>query len=75
MARSSQSPTPRSGVSINLPSRPLANSDAIFVVRRGGEKLGELRVSKGGIDWYPRHAKTPITIGWRKFARLLAEHG
>lgn len=55
-------------VTIDLPSRPLANSDAKFEINTGGEKLGRLRISKGGVDWYPKNKKTPVKFTWKQFA-------
>ncbi len=42
-------------VNFNVPDRPLAHADIIFSVRQDEEKFGELRISKGGLVWYPRN--------------------
>jgi hypothetical protein len=41
----------------------------VFEVRSDGVKLGELRVSKGTLDWYPVNAKRPIRVTWERFDR------
>ncbi|MBC7833540.1 MAG: hypothetical protein H7Y88_00385 [Phycisphaerales bacterium] len=60
-----------SEVMMTLPERPLAYSDAIFVIRVKGEKLGELRISQGSLDWYARNAKRPKRITWARLAGIL----
>ena len=45
-------------IAVSVPEIELANRDLIIVVSSDGEKLGELRISKGGLDWWPKDAKT-----------------
>ena len=42
-------------------------------VRGDGEKLGELRVSKGTLDWAPMSAKIPVRMTWEQFDRFMRE--
>lgn len=58
-------------VMIHLPERPLAYADAIFRIRMKGEKLGEVRISQGGMDWYPPYAKQRRRFSWAKLAKIL----
>ena len=38
-----------------------------------GEKFGELRISRGGVDWWPRDAKTRgELLTWEQFAARMA---
>jgi hypothetical protein len=41
------------------PKREVGNSDVVFeIFTDDGGKLGELRISRGGVVWWPRDAKT-----------------
>ena len=59
------------------PSRPLevVNADLIIEVTADGEKLGQLQVSKGTIDWVPRNHQSPISLTWEQFDRLMRDSG
>ena len=57
-------------VEVELPVKQVINKDVTFIIRSDDNKLGELRISKGGVDWYPVHAKTAVTKNWKQFARL-----
>lgn len=58
------------------PSRALevVNSDLVVEVQADGEKLGELRISRGSIDWVPRNHQYGTELTWERFDRLMAEH-
>ncbi len=58
-------------ISIGIPDKSVFHSDVVFVIRADGQKLGELRVSKGTIDWYPKKARNPIALTWEQFDRLM----
>jgi hypothetical protein len=45
-------------IRLTLPSLELDGRDVTFEVFIDGKKEGELRVSEGGLDWWPRGAKT-----------------
>jgi hypothetical protein len=45
----------------------------VFEVFDDEGKIGELRVSQGGIDWYPRGAQIPAKLSWEQFAAVMAE--
>jgi hypothetical protein len=62
-------------VSFNVPDRPLAHADVIFTVARNGEKFGELRVSKGGIAWFPANKVKGQLINWVQLDRLARQRG
>lgn len=38
-----------------------------------GEKLGELRISRGSLDWKPRGRRKTISIQWERSDRLVQE--
>jgi hypothetical protein len=62
-------------VQFNVPDRPLAHADVIFSVARNGEKFGELRVSKGGVAWFPVNKVKGYRINWAQLDRLAHQRG
>ena len=63
---------PKHSVKLNLPSTEIGSSDVIIDVNQDGNKLGTLKISKGGFDWTPRYAKT-ISLNWTQLDKLLQE--
>ncbi|HEV3091436.1 MAG TPA: hypothetical protein VGX91_08360 [Candidatus Cybelea sp.] len=60
---------PEHRVVVRSPARELGSADAVYEVYADGEKLGELRVSRGGVDWWPRDAKRHgELLTWEQFA-------
>lgn len=59
------------------PSRPLevVNADLIVEVTSDDEKLGQLQVSRGTVDWVPRGHRSPISLSWEQFDQLMREQG
>jgi hypothetical protein len=55
------------------PSAPLeaVNADLIIDVSSDDHKLGELRISRGTIDWAHRNAKVPVSLSWEQFDELM----
>jgi hypothetical protein len=54
--------------------RVVGNADVSFVVHADGDKLGELRVSRGTIDWWPRNSKSRHTsLTWERFAKVMED--
>jgi hypothetical protein len=54
----------------------LKNSDVVFVVSDEEGKFGELRVSRGSVDWWPVLAKQnagATRISWKRFAKVMAD--
>ena len=50
----------------------LGKADTVLVVVIDGAKRGELHVSKGGVDWWPRASKHKKHVWtWGKLADLL----
>ena len=64
---------PKHRIELQLPVNAIMNADARFVVFSDDEKLGELRVSKGTIDWWPARRRAAIVMSWEKFARVMEE--
>lgn len=44
-------------IKFTLPQFELAGQDVVFAVFIDGHKQGELHLSEGGVDWWPRSAK------------------
>ena len=66
---------PRHDVEMKIPtSKVVLHADVVFEVRSDGEKLGELRVSQGAIDWCPGNAQGAAKLRWEQFDRLMEEH-
>ena len=65
---------PRHDVDMSIPtSTVVLHADVVFEVRSDGEKLGELRVSQGGVDWRPGNAQIPAKLRWEQFDKLMNE--
>lgn len=45
-------------IKMSVPLIELGRTDVQFVVMVDGQKRGELHISEGGIDWWPRSART-----------------
>lgn len=59
------------------PSKPLevVNADLTIEVEADGEKFGELRVSRGSIDWAPRNLRRVFRLEWEQFDELMRANG
>lgn len=52
--------------------RDLGKSDVVLHVMIDGAKRGELHLSKGGVDWWPRNSKKTVhTKSWTQLAAFL----
>ncbi len=51
------------------------NRDVIFEIRDNDGKLGELRVSRGSLEWRPANHTYGFHLDWPQFDRLLREQG
>jgi hypothetical protein len=61
-------------VEMSIPTtKVVLHADVVFEVRSDGEKLGELRISKGTIDWVPSNARVPVQLTWEQFDRLMRD--
>jgi hypothetical protein len=58
-------------IEIELPPKLVLHKDVRFTVHSDGVKLGELRISKGTIDWWPANNQSAISLSWERFARIL----
>ena len=62
-------------VDFTVPERPLGNSDVQFYVKRNGNILGRLQISKGKVVWVPRNSRRGYELTWQKFDELMQENG
>jgi hypothetical protein len=59
-------------IKFTLPTIELGQNDLRFEAFVDGEKVGELRVSEGGLDWWPRGARTrKISKTWSQLRDLM----
>lgn len=59
-------------IRVRLPAITLGGPDVTIEVRIDGAKRGELRISEGGVDWWPRSAKTNYkSKTWEQLAAFL----
>ena len=65
---------PKHHIEISLPTKPLKNVDATIVVWSDGEKLGEIRVSRGTLDWRSARKRSWKYFSWERLAALLDEN-
>ena len=66
---------PRHDVEMRIPtSKVVLHADVVFEVRSDDVKLGELRISQGGIDWRPGNAQITAGMSWERFDSIMEEH-
>lgn len=62
-------------VRFTVPQRPVGNADIEFVVYRNGKKYGDLRVSKGAMEWIPADKTWGTKFSWKQFNEAAKKHG
>jgi len=65
----------RHDVRFTIPERTLGNSDIEFAVYSDDERLGVLKVSKGGIVWRHANKRLGFVMDWDVFDRTLVREG
>lgn len=58
-------------IEVDIPPRSVLYKDVTFTVWSNDSKLGELRISKGSIDWRPGNKKKVVRLEWEQFDRLM----
>ena len=66
---------PTHEVTVELPTGMVLHSDVKFVVKSDDERLGELQISQGTIDWVPGNARTRSQMVWEKFDEMMVRDG
>lgn len=62
-------------IELELPKTDVQNTDVQFSIWSDEELLGELRISRGTIDWRPGHHQQALALEWERFDELMREHG
>ena len=61
-------------IEMTIPTtKSVMHADVVFEIRSDGEKLGELHISKGSIDWYHANARTGTRLRWERFDQVMEE--
>lgn len=58
-------------IRMSVPWVELGGQDVVFEVIIDDSKRGQLQISEGGLDWYPRGGRVPRTTSWEALARFL----
>ncbi|KAA0233571.1 MAG: hypothetical protein EDR02_13100 [Actinobacteria bacterium] len=66
---------PEHRIYMSVPEHEIVNTDVVVAVFSDEEKLGEVRISRGTIDWVPRNHTHAFRIGWEAFDALMRDHG
>jgi hypothetical protein len=61
-------------VTIEVRELKLGLQDVVFVAKDGGGKIGELHLSSGSVDWWPRGVKSnAIRVKWSTFGEWMEQ--
>jgi hypothetical protein len=60
-------------IELEIPVKAIVNADARFIIYSDNEKLGELLISKGSLDWWPARRRRRVRLRWEAFAGLMDE--
>ncbi len=66
---------PKHELLLEMPPKAIFHKDAKVIVYSDGKKLGELRISKGSIEWKPANKQNGIHLSWERFDALMQEMG
>lgn len=55
------------------PGKTVLHSDVTFEILSNKSKIGELRISRGTIDWCPPGHQKFRSISWERFAAIMNE--
>ena len=61
---------------IEIPRINVKHTDMRIVVNKNGAKIGELLVSKGNVEWWPKgNFRNKKRMKWSQLDELFREHG
>lgn len=60
-------------INVELPRMELGNTDMKVFIHSNGEKLGEIRMSKGTIDYFPAHKQYSMSLTWAEFDNMMSK--
>ena len=58
-------------IEIDIPPRLVLHKDVTFTIWSNDSKLGELRISKGSIDWRAGNKRKVVRLEWEQFDQLM----
>jgi hypothetical protein len=61
-------------VDFTIPWCNLGKADVVFQIRGEEGKIGELRVSRGSLVWYPKNNKYGRKIVWSQFDDVMSNY-
>jgi hypothetical protein len=61
-------------IEASLPAHRIVNTDVTVIIKSNGERLGDLLISKGSIDWRPAKHQISHRMSWEKFALFMEEN-
>ena len=61
-------------VNFTIPKRSLGKSDIEFVVKKDSGILGELKISKGSLVWFPKGANIGYRMRWDRFNSIMKKY-
>jgi hypothetical protein len=64
---------PTHKIEVSQPAKRVLNSDMVFTVYSDDQRLGELSISRGTIDWRPANRRTAFRRNWEWFARMMED--
>ena len=62
-------------ISMQQPKENIVNKDVVFIIKKNGKKLGELRISKGALEWKPRNSTYTNYMTWSDFSGIMENGG
>lgn len=65
----------RHRIVVEQPPKVVLHRDVTFSVYSDEAKLGELRISKGSIDWVPAGQRRAYWFPWERFDEVIQELG
>lgn len=65
---------PTHDVTFSVRERSIENRNIVFKVFSDGQRLGDLYVSKGGVDWRPRSKQSAhFRFSWEQFVQQIGK--
>ena len=63
-------------VFLELPKINVGSQDTRIVIKKNGQKIGELLISKGNIEWWPKgNSRKKKRLKWSEFEVIFNEYG
>jgi hypothetical protein len=62
-------------VELALPPTDILNTDVTVSIWSDDELLGDMRISRGTIDWRPAHHQSVWTMEWERFDEVMRGNG